>query len=113
MGRVWTRPPWQSCWELGPRPWGGGLPVWGPTCDPCILMGCSLASTPGTSPELMEPETSNHSIQLHALKGAFPGSMNSALLGLPPRMTCRWEPQCLTGGTSLLRCLPPAVGMTG
>lgn len=65
----------------------------------------------GTSPELMEPETSNCSIQLPALMGN-PGSVNSALLSLSPMMTCEWVPQCLVGGTSLLQCLPPAVGDT-
>lgn len=44
--------------------------------------GRPLASTPGTSPELMEPETSNHSIQLatlprlHELSPTWPAPQN-------------------------------------
>lgn len=110
-------------WGTGPvRGRGGGGPGgsghpqpgappelrWSLTCT--CPEGRPLASTLGTSPELMKPETSNHRIQLPTLTGASPGSTNSAPLGLPPQKTCELGPQCLAGGASLLQCLLPAVG---
>lgn len=95
----------QALWLAGKVLGGSSPPQFGvPHVLHGSLMDRPLASTLGTSPELMEPETSNHSIQLPALMGAFPASLNSALLGMPPMMTCKWVPQCLIGGTSLLRC---------
>lgn len=104
----------QALWLAGKVLGGSGPPQFGVLpIFYCSLMSHPLASTPGTSPELTEPETSNHSTQLPALMGACPGSMNSALLGMPTMTTCKWVPQCLTGGTSSFWCLPPVVGMTG
>lgn len=75
--------------------------------------GRPLASTLGTSPELMEPETRNHRIQLPTLMGASPGSMNSAQRDPSPKITHEFVPQCLVGGASLRQCLPLAVGKAG
>lgn len=47
-----------------------------------------------------------------ALMRAFPGSMNSALLSQPPKMTRELVPQC-PRGTSFLRHLPLAMGEAG
>lgn len=76
VGGVWTGYPWQSCWESGHKPCDWQVRFWvarvfpssAPPLPPSSASMCRedrpLASTPGTSPELMEPETSNHSIQL-------------------------------------------------
>lgn len=63
----------QALWLAGKVLGGSGPPQFGvPHVLHCNLMDHPLASTPGTSPELMEPETSNHSIQLPALTGGLP-----------------------------------------
>lgn len=103
----------QALWLAGKVLGGSGPPQFGvPHVLHGNLMDRPLASTLGTSPELMEPETSNHSIQLPALTGGLPRLHELSPTRHAPKMTCKWVPQCLTGGTSLLLCLPPAVGMT-
>lgn len=111
-GRVWTGPPWQSCWESGRGPCGWQvrfrvawvLPRSGP--HPCLSEPPQHVTrgpptglhSAGTSPELTEPETSGHNIQPQVLTGASPVSVNSAPLGRLPRMTRESEPHCLVGG---------------
>ena len=91
----------QALWLAGEIPGGLGLPQLGAPPELCWSLtsmcpkGRPLASTPGTSPELMEPETSNHRTQLPALMGACPGSTNSAPFGLPPQKHVNWDPSVI------------------
>lgn len=121
VGRIWTGPPWQSRWSRGTGPVhgrrrGAGPPQLGAHPGLSELPQHATQGPPtglhsaGTSPELMEPETSDHNIQPPVLTGASLGSMNSALLGQLPKMTREPEPHCLAGGPCFLQHPPPAVG---
>lgn len=120
-GRVWTGPPWQSCWESGRGPCGWQVKFWvawvlprsGP--HPCLSEPPQRVTrgpptglhSAGTSPELTERETSGHNIQPQVLMGVSLVSVNSAPLGRLPRMTRESEPHCLVGGACFLRHLSP------
>lgn len=104
VGRVW-----QFCCRSGYRLYGCQVPPLpvliraSPAHDPRLPTGLQSV---GTSPELMEPDTSDHNSQPQVLTGASPGSMNSAPLSQHIKMTWESEANCPLGGTCFLPHLP-------